>query len=49
MAVDVPAFFSRFERVVEIIEADDSLKQAGRLRYQYYKVRGYELVTHTIT
>ena len=36
-------FFSRFERVIEIIgsEAEDS--RMGRERYRFYKDRGYEL------
>jgi len=36
-------FFSRFERVIEIVgyEADD--KQKGRDRFKFYKDRGYEL------
>lgn len=34
-------FFSRFDRVIEIIGTEDS--QAGRERYKYYRDRGYEL------
>lgn len=36
-------FFSRFERVIEIVgkEADDS--RLGRERYKFYRDRGYEL------
>ncbi|BBJ00018.1 DNA polymerase III subunit chi [Ferrigenium kumadai] len=39
-------FFSRFERVIEIVsqEAEDSRR--GRERYKFYKDRGYEL-SHT--
>lgn len=48
LATDVPEFFSRFERVVEIIDTDDSQRQQGRLRYRFYNDRGYELASHTI-
>ena len=48
LANDVPNFFSRFERVVEIIEAGDSHRQQGRVRYKYYRDRGYELTNHEI-
>jgi DNA polymerase-3 subunit chi len=41
---EVPAFFSRFERVAEII--DHAGKETGRKRYQFYKDRGYPLETH---
>jgi DNA polymerase-3 subunit chi len=46
LAQDVPLFFSRFERVAEII--DDAGREAGRQRYQFYKDRGYPLETHKI-
>lgn len=48
LAIDVPDFFSRFERVVEIIDTDDSQRQQGRVRYRYYHDRGYELTNHNI-
>ncbi|WP_348673090.1 DNA polymerase III subunit chi [uncultured Abyssibacter sp.] len=46
LAPDVPLFFSRFERVAEIIPADDTLKTAGRHRFQFYRDRGYQLDTY---
>jgi len=36
-------FFSRFERVIEIVGQDDEDAQLGRDRYKFYKDRGYEL------
>lgn len=42
-----PAHFARFERMFEIISADDSDKIAGRERYRHYKDRGYAL-THFV-
>ena len=36
-------FFSRFERVIEIIGGDAEDSRLGRERYKFYKDRGYEL------
>lgn len=36
-------FFSRFERVIEIIGSDDEDSRLGRERYKFYRDRGYEL------
>lgn len=36
-------FFSRFERVIEIITQDENDTRLGRERYGFYKDRGYEL------
>ncbi|TCK19009.1 DNA polymerase III chi subunit [Thiogranum longum] len=48
LAADVPLFFSRFERVAELINADNTVRQQGRSRYSFYKARGYPLRTHEI-
>lgn len=45
---DVPGFFSRFERVAELVTEDATQKQKGRERYKYYRDRGYELRNHTL-
>ena len=36
-------FFSRFERVIEIIGSDAEDSRLGRERYKFYRDRGYEL------
>jgi DNA polymerase-3 subunit chi len=36
-------FFSRFERVIEIISSDPEDSRLGRLRFKFYRDRGYEL------
>ena len=46
---NVPMFFSRFERVVEIIDQDENVKQLGRERFKFYRDRGYDLHTHNVT
>ncbi|MEM7293542.1 MAG: DNA polymerase III subunit chi [Pseudomonadota bacterium] len=40
---DVPWFFSRFERLIELVRGDENARKMGRERYRYYKVRGYPL------
>lgn len=41
-----PPFFSRFERLAEIVSADDPA--AARERFRFYRERGYELRTHNM-
>ena len=44
----VPGFFSRFERVAEVVNQDPAVKQAGREKFRYYRDRGYSLQTHNM-
>lgn len=46
LANNVPPFFSRYERVLEIV--DPANPDPGRQRFKYYKDRGYPLETHKI-
>ena len=46
---NVPMFFSRFERVAEIIGADEESRAAGRERFRFYRERGYDLQTHNLS
>jgi DNA polymerase-3 subunit chi len=48
LAADVPEFFSRYERIAEIVDAHSDRRDAGRSRYKYYRDRGYELSSHKI-
>ena len=43
---DCLPYFSRFERVIEIVGTDEEDSRMGRERYKFYKDRGYEL-SHT--
>jgi len=45
---DIPAFASNFERVVEIVGANESNKQLARQRYRQYKEADYEIHNHKI-
>ena len=44
----VPLFFSQFNRVAEIIDADETNKSQGRTRFKFYKDRGYAMDTHNL-
>ncbi len=44
----VPGFFSRFERVAEVVNQDPAVKHAGREKFRYYRDRGYALESHTM-
>ncbi|HED40157.1 MAG TPA: DNA polymerase III subunit chi [Chromatiales bacterium] len=48
LAPTVPGFFSRFERVAELINQEERLKVAGRERFKFYRDRGYQPETHKI-
>lgn len=48
LASTVPEWFSRYERVVELVDGDSRRRDEGRERYRFYRDRGYELKTHQI-
>ncbi|MCU7906924.1 MAG: DNA polymerase III subunit chi [Candidatus Thiodiazotropha sp. (ex Epidulcina cf. delphinae)] len=45
---EVPSFFSRFERVAEIVDQEPQVIVAGRKRFRFYRDRGYSLNKHDI-
>lgn len=49
LAPEIPDFFSRFQRVGEIVCREESWLQPSRSRYRFYKDRGYPLKTHKIS
>ena len=48
MDLEVPSFFSRFERVAEVVDAAAERRDAGRHRYRFYRDRGYPLENHKL-
>ncbi|HEY1328789.1 MAG TPA: DNA polymerase III subunit chi [Casimicrobiaceae bacterium] len=46
---DPPPFFSRFERLAEIVGVDEDDAAAARERWRFYKARGYELRSHNVS
>lgn len=45
---NVPNFFSRFERVVEIVSGDENTRNLARNRFKFYRERGYPLESHEL-
>ena len=48
LATEVPLFFSRFQRVAELVGPDEQAKVLGRQNFQFYRDRGYSLNTHNL-
>ena len=49
LATQCPPVFSRFERVIEIVTADDADREAARERFRFYRDRGYEIRNHDLS
>ncbi len=45
---EVPHFFSGFRRVLELVPADPPGRARARVRYRFYRERGYPLRQHTL-
>ena len=43
-----PPFFSTFERLLEIVAADEEDKATARKRYSFYRERGYDINVNDI-
>ena len=43
------AFFSRYQRLAEIVSSDDADRAQARSRYKFYRDRGYAIRTHDLT
>ena len=43
-----PPFFSRFERLIELVSADADDRTQARERWRFYKDRGYPLESHDL-
>jgi DNA polymerase-3 subunit chi len=41
-------FFSRFERLADIVGSDPALADAGRRRWKFYRDRGYAMQHHAL-
>ncbi len=48
LSQSVPEFFSRFERVSEIVVQNPLITESTRASYRFYRDRGYPLTTHNL-
>lgn len=44
-----PSFFSRFQRLIEIVTLNDEDRATARERFKFYRDRGYEIRTHDLS
>jgi DNA polymerase III subunit chi len=44
-----PPFFSRFQRLIEIVSRDDEDRRTARERFRFYRDRGYDIRTHDLS
>lgn len=49
LQAEIPTWFSRFERVMEIIYQQPDYEQAKRDNFKFYKERGYPLSFHDLS
>lgn len=47
LCTSTPDYFARFERLIEIIGTDQAAVAAARVRWSFYKDRGYRLTHFT--
>lgn len=48
LTAEVPQDFERFERIVEVVDADEERRRQGRQRFRDYRERGFEPTTHQL-
>ncbi len=48
LAAEIPGFFSRFERVAEIVSGNSRQRELGREHFRFYRDRGYPLHHHDV-
>ena len=44
-----PPFFSRFQRLIEIVSLDEEDRSQARARFKFYRDRGYEIKSHDLS
>ena len=48
LSASCPPHFERFERLLEVVGAEEAERAAGRERYRFYKSRGYAIDHHDL-
>ncbi|MDH5275199.1 MAG: DNA polymerase III subunit chi [Gammaproteobacteria bacterium] len=48
LAAEVPAFYTRYPRIAEIIDGSPAGREAGRARHRFYREQGLEPETHEV-
>ncbi len=45
---EIPKSFSSFDRLIEIVNQEDRIQKEARVRFKFYRHRGYPLKTHQL-
>jgi len=48
LSSETPPHFARFERLLEVVSADEAERAAARGRYKFYQERGYKIANHDL-
>ncbi|STX29448.1 DNA polymerase III subunit chi [Legionella beliardensis] len=48
LADEIPAFYLRFSRIMEVVLNNEQAKELSRVHYRLYRSKQYDLHTHTI-
>ena len=48
LSAGAPPHFARFERLFEVVPAEEAGRAAGRERYRFYLERGYKIANHDL-
>ena len=48
MADEIPAFYTRFKRIIELVANDETSKELSRVHYREYRSKKCDLHTHTM-
>ena len=49
LRAEQPPYFSRFQRLIEIVGLEDDDRAGARERFRFYRDRGYEIRTHDLS
>ena len=48
LAESIPGFFTRFNRVIELVDQNEHVLKQSRLRFRQYREQGYEPASHKL-
>ena len=48
LAQNIPSFYGKFKRIIELVSNSESLKEQSRVHYKEYRTKGCILHTHPI-
>ncbi len=46
---ELPSFFGRFRRLIEIVSLDEEDRNQARTRFRFYRDRGYDIRSHDLS